>query len=53
MKLERLDRIRKNKEHTKSLNYGLNSWSFYQFQKFIEYKAKLNSIPITYVEPRN
>ncbi|PYB68408.1 transposase [Thermoplasma sp. Kam2015] len=52
VKLEKLDGIRNNKRHTKSFNYGLNSWSFYQLQKFIEYKAKLDGIPITYVEPR-
>jgi len=53
IKLEKLDGIRNNRKHTKSFNYGLNSWSFYQLQKFIEYKAKLDGIPITYVEPRN
>jgi len=53
VKLEKLDGIRNNKKHTKSFNYGLNSWSFYQLQKFIEYKAKLEGVPITYVEPRN
>ena len=53
IKLEKLDGIRNNKKHTKPFNYGLNSWSFYQLQKFIEYKAKLNGIPITYVEPEN
>ena len=53
IKLEKLDGIRNNRKHTKSFNYGLNSWSFYQLQKFIEYKAKLNGIPITYVEPKN
>ncbi len=53
IKMEKLDGIRGNKKHTKSFNYGLNSWSFYQLQKFIEYKAKMNGILITYVEPRN
>ncbi len=52
IKLEKLDGIRNNKKHTKSFNYGLNSWSFHQLQQFIEYKAKLDGIPITYVEPR-
>jgi transposase, IS605 OrfB family, central region len=53
IKLEELDGIRNNKKHAKSFNYGLNTWSFYQLQKFIEYKAKLEGIPVTYVEPRN
>jgi putative transposase len=53
IKLEELDGIRNNRKHTRSFNYGLNSWSFYQLQKFIEYKAKLDGVPITYVEPRN
>jgi putative transposase len=53
IKLEELDGIRNNKKRTKYFNYGLNSWSFYQLEKFIEYKAKLEGIPITYVEPKN
>jgi len=53
IKLEKLDGIRNNRKHTRSFKYNLNSWSFYQLQKFIEYKAKLNGIPITYVEPKN
>jgi len=53
IKLEKLDGIRNNRKHTRSLNCNLNSWYFYQLQKFIEYKAKLNGIPITYVEPKN
>jgi len=53
LKLEDLKGIRGNKKHRKGFNYNLHSWSFYQFQKFIEYKAKLHGIPITYVEPEN
>jgi putative transposase len=53
IKLEKLDGIRNKKKHIKSFNYDLNSWAFYQLQKFIEYKAKLEGIPITYVEPKN
>jgi len=53
IKLEKLDGIRNDKKHTKSFNYVLNSWSFYQLEKFIKYKAKLEGIPVTYVEPKN
>jgi len=53
IKLEDLSGIRNNKKHTKSFSYGLNSWSFHQLQKFIEYKAKLEGVPLTYVEPKN
>ena len=53
IKLENLEGIRKNKKHTRNFNYALHSWSFYQLQTFIEYKAKLCGIPLTYVEPRN
>ena len=41
IKLELLEGIRNNKKHSRSFNYSLNSWSFYQLQTFIEYKAKL------------
>lgn len=51
IKLEALKGIRNNKKHSKSFNYSLNSWSFYQLQKFIEYKAKLQGIPVVYIEP--
>jgi len=53
IKLEKLNGIRNSKNHAKSFNYGLNSWSFHQLEKFIEYKAKLEGIPLTYVEPKN
>ena len=31
----------------------LHLWSFYQLQSFLQYKARLRSIPIVFVEPRN
>ena len=52
IKLEKLEGIRKNRKHRKSFNFALNSWSFYQLQQFIEYKAKLCGIPVAYVEPK-
>ena len=51
IKLEYLKGIRNNKKHSKSFNYSLNSWSFYQLQMFIEYKAKLQGVSVVYVEP--
>lgn len=53
LKLEKLDGIRNNKKHGRSFNHNLHSWSFNQLQQFIEYKAKLCGIPLTYVEPQN
>jgi len=53
IKLEKLDGIRNNNKHAKSFDYGLNTWSFYRLQEFIEYKAGLEGIPLTYVEPEN
>lgn len=53
IKLEQLGGIRNNKRHSRKFNYSLHSWSFYQLQNFIEYKAKLCGIPLTYVEPKN
>jgi len=32
--------------------YSLHSWSFYQLQSFLEYKAKLLGIPIVKIDPR-
>ena len=52
IKLEQLSGIRNNRKHSRKFNYSLHSWSFYQLQNFIEYKAKLCGIPLTYVEPK-
>ncbi|MCJ7759984.1 transposase [Candidatus Bathyarchaeota archaeon] len=51
IKLERLEGIRKNCKQAKSFRYSLNSWSFYQLQQFIEYKAKLQGVTVAYTEP--
>jgi putative transposase len=51
IKFERLGGIRGNRRHAKSFRYSLNSWSFYQLEKFVEYKAKLQGVTVVYVEP--
>ena len=51
--LENLKNIRKTTKTRKSFKYSLNSWSFYQVQTFIDYKAKLLGIPVAYIDPRN
>ena len=52
IKLEYLQGIR-NARSGNSFRYSLNSWSFYQLEKMIEYKARLLGIPVVYVDPRN
>ncbi len=51
IRFENLTGIRKNKKYAKSFRYSLNSWSYYQLQKFTEYKAKKHGIEIAYVAP--
>ena len=51
IKLEKLEGIRKTRKQAKSFRYSLNSWSFYQLQRFIEYKAKLQGVAVSYIEP--
>jgi putative transposase len=53
IKLEKLAGIRKSRKHGRRFKGTLHSWSFYQLQNFLEYKARLRGIPIAYVEPRN
>jgi putative transposase len=51
IKMERLSGIRKTAATSKSSRAPLHSWSFYQLQKMIEYKAKLLGVPVAYVDP--
>jgi len=48
--LEKLQGI-KNKKCGRSFKYALNSWSFYQLNQFIGYKARLAGVSVFYREP--
>ena len=48
---EDLGGIRKTRKQARSFKYALHSWSFYQLQQFVEYKAKLLGVPVLYVDP--
>ena len=50
IKLEYLQGIREAKS-SRNFRYSLNSWSFYQLEQMIEYKARLLRIPVVYVDP--
>jgi putative transposase len=51
IRLELLEGIRKSTRQARSFRYALHSWSFYQLEKMIEYKAKLLGVPVAYVDP--
>lgn len=51
IRLEKLRGIRKRAKTSRAFRYSLHSWSFYQLQDMIEYKAKLLGVPIEYVNP--
>lgn len=50
--LEGLKDIRRTAKTRRKQRYSLNSWSFYQLQSMIEYKAKKFGVPVAYVEPQ-
>jgi len=51
IKMEKLSGIRGIDHISKPSRKLLHSWSFYQLQTMIEYKAKLLGIPVSYVDP--
>ena len=48
---EDLGGIRKTRKQNRSFRHALHSWSFYQIQQFVEYKAKLLGVPVLYIDP--
>lgn len=50
--MEDLTSIRKRAKTAKSFRGALHSWSYFQFQTFVEYKAKLLGIPVRKIDPR-
>ena len=60
IKLEKLGGIRKGKraqnskknKNGESFKTSINTWTFYQLQTMIEYKAKICGIPVIYIDPR-
>ena len=51
--MENLKHIRNSANgKSKNIRRRLNRWNFRKLQFFIEYKAKLNGIPVVYVNPR-
>lgn len=49
--MERIKHIRRGKRGRRYK--WLNKWSFYQFQRFVEYKAIRNGTRVIYINPRN
>jgi putative transposase len=50
--MEDLKGIRKRIKRGRRMNRRLHSWNFRKLQLYIEYKAKLNGLPVEYVNPR-
>lgn len=51
IKMEKLSGIQQTAAQSMSSRASLHSWSYYQLQQMIEYKAKLLGVPVVYVDP--
>ncbi|MFP4655946.1 MAG: RNA-guided endonuclease InsQ/TnpB family protein, partial [Methanohalobium sp.] len=51
IRMENLKGIRDSAKCKKSFKYSLHSWSFYQLQFMLEYKARLLGVKIKYINP--
>ena len=50
--MENLENIRNTAKSLNRADRNLHSWTFYQLQQFIEYKAKLTGIKVEYINPK-
>jgi putative transposase len=50
--MEDLKGIRKRIRYGRQMNRRLHSWNFRDLQFYIDYKARLNGLPVEYVNPR-
>ncbi|MHA1606111.1 MAG: RNA-guided endonuclease InsQ/TnpB family protein [Candidatus Freyarchaeota archaeon] len=50
--LENLKNIRRKIKYSSEMNGRLHRWSFRKLQLIIEYKAKLNGVPVIYVDAK-
>ncbi|MDH2908210.1 MAG: transposase [Candidatus Nitrosotalea sp.] len=51
IRFEKLKGIRYNKKQHHSFRYSINSWSYFQLQKFTEYKARMCGIEVAHIAP--
>ncbi len=51
--MEKLKGIRRRFKYGRTLNRRLHSWNFRRLQFYIDYKAKLNGLPVVYLNPKN
>jgi len=50
--MENLKGIRQHINYGRKLNRRLHTWNFRTLQFYIQYKARLNGLPVIYVKPR-
>jgi len=50
--MENLDNIRNTAKSLNRANRNIHSWTFYQLQQFIKYKAELAGIKVKYINPK-